>query len=275
MKRLRDEMDYLTCGHLDDLQDRAFIGTSGGDIFVLDISKNPPSFLHTLAMNGKPVSMIAASMDSIFVAHADCVTTLSLEPKGSDEKIKKRNVYKSQHLSEDEALILSVVVAAERGWIFGGFSDGSVAMWSGQTEEALIVLGAHQCDVTQLAWLPCEPWGPALFTGGGDGKVTTWLMNGEAEEYAVWSQQELFSGDPSDPFSIPMAGPSASLPMAPAVIGNPAAAAAGSDDPFAPNFATVGGGTPGFNQPGPRINPHTIKSADDSDSDNEIVSAFR
>merc|ERR1719379_3232167 len=75
-------------------------------------------------------------------------------------------------------------------------------------QEALVVLGAHQCDVTQLVWLPSEPWGPALYTGGGDGKVTTWLLPGSEEDFSLWSSQGLAaaSSDPNDPFTIPAPG---------------------------------------------------------------------
>lgn len=271
MKRLKHESDYLTCGHLDDLQDRAFIGTSGGDVFVLDISRNPPNFLHTLEMKGKPVTMLAASMDRLYIAHADCVTVVSLEPKGGEERIRNLSVHKSKHLSGDEASILSVTVAPERNWIFGGFSDGSVAIWSGRAEEALAVLGAHTNDVTQLTWLPCEPWGPALYTGGGDGKVTTWLFNGSDEDYVMWSPQDLFASDPNDPFSIQMLG--AAAPISAASHGT---AGTSGGDPFEPHF---GQGNAGNSDPfaasGPRINPQALKSAEDSDSDNDIVRAFR
>jgi len=267
MKRLKSESDYLTCGHLDDMQDRAYIGTSGGDIFILDISRNPPNFLHTLEMNGKPVTMMHVSMDRLMIAHADCITVMSFEAKTNEEKTKALGTHRARHLQADEVTILSVTTAPERNWIFGGYSDGSVAIWSTQESEALVVLGAHMSDVTQLVWLPCEPWGPALFTGGGEGKVTSWLLNGQVEEYALWSSQGLFSTDPNDPFSMPRAGSGSSRPQA-TILG-------ASSDGLAAFEPTFGGSSDVFREGGVRINPQTLKTADDSDSDNDIVGAFR
>ena len=53
--------------------------------------------------------------------------------------------------------------------------------------EAVLVLQGHQCDVTRLVWLEDPPWGPVLYSGGGDGKVTTWNLNGNAEDFALWA----------------------------------------------------------------------------------------
>ena len=95
--------------------------------------------------------------------------------------------YRVKHLHESEVSILSVTAAVQRDLIFGGYSDGSIAVWSMRGREAVLVLQGHQCDVTRLVWLEDAPWGPVLYSGGGDGKVTTWNLNGNAEDFALWA----------------------------------------------------------------------------------------
>eukprot|EP00913_Durusdinium_trenchii_P027448 g25744.t1 len=171
LKRLRSEMDYLTSCHLDDEHDRAFIGTSGGDVFVLDISQNPPNFLHMVDMGSKPESRMA-----------------------------RLGNYRVKHLHESEVSILSVTVAVQRDLVFGGYSDGSIAVWSMRATEAVLVLQGHQCDVTRLVWLEEPTWGPVLYSGGGDGKVTTWNLNGNAEDF--FDAAPAMMGGYSDPFTL-------------------------------------------------------------------------
>lgn len=267
MKRLRSELEYLSCGYLDEERDRAFIGTSGGDLFILDISKNPPNFLHTVDLVQKPLSAISVTKDSILVAHFDTVSVLSLEKKGEERRTTKLGGHRAKHLHGSEVSILSVTTSPDRGLVFGGYSDGSVAVWSARESEAVIIFQAHQCDVTQLVWLEDPPWGPMLYTGGGDGKVTTWKLVGKPEDYVLWAPA---SG----------CGPSLldRLP-APRVVGaSTEKADLGSDAlaAFDPTFEPTFGGGPSdvFAMDKRRVNPQALKSAEDSDSDNDIVDAF-
>ncbi|CAK9097325.1 unnamed protein product [Durusdinium trenchii] len=63
--------------------------------------------------------------------------------------------YRVKHLHESEVSILSVTVAVQRDLVFGGYSDGSIAVWSMRATEAVLVLQGHQCDVTRLVLLAC------------------------------------------------------------------------------------------------------------------------
>eukprot|EP00930_Biecheleria_cincta_P052125 TRINITY_DN37375_c0_g1_i1.p1 TRINITY_DN37375_c0_g1~~TRINITY_DN37375_c0_g1_i1.p1 ORF type:complete len:574 (-),score=99.60 TRINITY_DN37375_c0_g1_i1:53-1774(-) len=291
-KRLRNEMDYLTSSHLDDETDRAFIGTSGGDLFILDIARNPPNFLHTVDMVTKPVSALCMSQDSLLVAHFDCISVLGLTPKGEERRMAKLGSYKAKHLHGSEVSILSLTAASERQLIFGGFSDGSVAIWTHRESEAVLVLQAHQEQVSQLVWVENAPWGPALYSGGGDGKVTSWVLNGTPEEYVLWAPA---SGGPSMLDRAP-APQMASQAPAPTVIGNDTLSA--FDPTFEPTFGNgpgfgggggyAGGGSTAGDPSDPfaasfsvtgesrRVNPQALKKGDDSDSDQEdIIDAFR
>mmetsp|Transcript_45660 Transcript_45660/g.105480 ORF Transcript_45660/g.105480 Transcript_45660/m.105480 type:complete len:538 (-) Transcript_45660:61-1674(-) len=256
LKRLKSEMDYLTSGYLDDERDRAFVGTSGGDIFILDISRNPPHFLHTVELTSKPASAMCAVRDRFLVAHGDCVSVLSFESKGSERRIARLGAHRAKHLQEGEVTILSMAAAPERQLVFGGYSDGSVAIWSSHESEAVVVLRAHQCDTTQISWLEGTAWGPALFTGGGDGKVTTWSLAGTSDEELVfWTPQGVGQGD-------------AALQASPA--------AASQADMLAAFEPTWGNSTDVFRVvDNPRVNPQALKSTEDSDSDNDIADAFR
>eukprot|EP00928_Gymnodinium_smaydae_P088913 TRINITY_DN72949_c0_g1_i1.p1 TRINITY_DN72949_c0_g1~~TRINITY_DN72949_c0_g1_i1.p1 ORF type:complete len:543 (-),score=104.66 TRINITY_DN72949_c0_g1_i1:268-1896(-) len=261
-KRFRHEGDYLTCGVLDDANDRAFIGTSGGDLFILDIARNPPSFLHTADALPKPISQIYACEDTLYIAHSDSISAMSFEAKGSERQTARKSVYRSKHLIVDEVTIMSLAVAPERQLLFGGYSDGSVAIWRLCESEAFIVLQAHQSETTQLAWIHQAPWGPALLTGGGDGKVITWSLTGNPEDYAICQPPNAFTGDLSS-FAQDFA--------APELIG---AQADSSLAAFEPSWG--GDGADAFRVDNPRVNPQALKQAGESDSDDDdLAGALR
>jgi len=255
MKRLRGESDYLSCGGLDDETDRAFIGTSGGDVLIFDVAMNPPNFLHTLELD-KPVSAMAIAREQLFIAHSDCISVMGLQAKGQEAKTAKVACHRVRNLGIEDASILSVAVAPERDLLFGGFSDGSVAAWSPGESEALMVLKAHQCDAAQLAWVESPPWGPSLFTGGGDGKVTAWHLAGGSDDYFLWRPQGVASEDLASQAGAAIFG----------------AGAGDGADPFAPAFGNSGDV---FRMDNPRVNPQALRRDDESDSDNDIADAFR
>jgi len=282
LKRLRSEMDFLTCGHLDDEGDRAFIGTSGGDMFILDVARNPPSFLHTVEMGSKPCAEIVVSTDSLLVAHCECISVMSLETKGNDRRTTRIGTHQAKYLLAGEVSILSICVAPEKNLVFGGFSCGSVAIWCSRQSEACIIIQAHQCDTTRLVWIPSAPWGPSLMTGGGDGKVITWSLTGDAEDYHFWSPQGIDTLDTtgvSTSFgnqfstSATVVGDANLAIFEPSwLTGGTAGAGAGygagaAGDVFTPGFATGGSN--------PRVNPNALKREGESDSDDDIASAFR
>merc|ERR1740121_1430133 len=140
-------------------------------------------------MSSKPVSSMCVVKDSLLVAHGECISVISLHSKGNERRMARLGGHQSKHLQAEEVTVLSVAAAPERGLVFGGYSDGSVAIWSSKESEAYIVLRAHQSETTQLEWLDGPPWGPALLTGGGDGKVTTWSLAGSQEDYVFWTPQ--------------------------------------------------------------------------------------
>lgn len=193
-KRMRSEADYPMSGYLDDAQDRAFVGTSAGDVLILDISRNPPSFLQVLELESAPVAMISTLRERLLVAHGDCISVWGLGEGSSSERLPKLGCHRCRNLSGDEVTICSVASAPDRDLIFGGFSDGSLAIW-GEESEALVVIKAHQYEVNHLCWVNAASWGPMLLTGGGDGKVTMWrmpedpLLAGEAPASVAFSDQ--------------------------------------------------------------------------------------
>lgn len=264
-KRLRSEMDYLTCGALDDERDRAFIGTSGGDVFVLDIARNPPSFLHTVELGSRPCSQICAGKDALYIVHSDCVSVMSFEEKGNERQTKRVGSHRAKYLCAAETTLLSLALAPERELVFGGYSDGSVAIWRTRESEAVVVLQAHSCDTTQLAWVETPGWGPALMTGGGDGKVITWTLTGGGEEYSFWLPQSVDEdGFPSlgietllDIGGYPSGGSLPTIVQVDAV----ESSRGDEDDLFRLEL-------------NPRVNPKALKSADDS-SDEDVGSLLR
>lgn len=249
-KRLKGEMDYLTTGYLDDDQDRAFIGTSGGDMFILDISQNPPGFQHTIELSQKPVTAMCLMKESFLVAHGELVTALSYERKTMERRTSRLGSYRSKHLCADEVAVLSLEAAPSRQLIFGAFSDGAVAIWSVREAEAFVVFRAHQGETSKLVWVDRGPWGPCLLTGGGDGKVITWTLAISEEDLCFWRPQQV----DAEEFLAPLEA---------------TGLAEGTED------FTHGGTTDLFRTDNPRVNPKALKQSGESDSeDDDIVGAF-
>jgi WD40 repeat protein len=259
-KRLKSESDYLTTGYLDDEQDRAFVGTYGGDMLILGIEKNPPQFLHSIELTSAPVTAMCRSKETFLIAHGDCVSVYSYESKGQERRISRLGCHRSKHLNAEETSILSLDVAPSRRLIFGGFSDGSVAIWLNREAEAFMVLHAHQCDTTCLAWIDSAPWGPALMTGGGDGKVVTWSLAGTEEDYTFWHPQFVDSDD-----AAPSIAPLADVTGLSDNLGDMSSA-------FEPTWGTS---SDLFRIDNPRVNPQALRQGNESDSDDDIVNAFR
>merc|ERR1712194_223257 len=114
--------------------------------------------------------------------------------------------------------------------------------------------------------------GPALLTGGGDGKVTTWNLSGNVQDYEFWTPPGMAVED----FAIE----SASKPSTGLVSGTLDTLSA-----FDPSFGASGGGYSSAASSDPftlqiqggssRVNPAALKTADDSESDNDdIAGAF-
>lgn len=186
---------------------------------------------------------------------------MSLESKAQERRISRLGSHRAKHLLAEETTILSLDVAPERRLVFGGYSDGSVAIWLNREPEAFVVLRAHQCDTTKLVWIDQAPWGPALLTGGGDGKVVTWSLAGAEEDYTFWQPQGVID-DQSGGY-VQNAAPLPELTG----LGEMASV-------FEPTFATHGGSSDLFRVDNPRVNPQALRQHDESDSDDDIVNAF-
>eukprot|EP00927_Polykrikos_kofoidii_P078380 TRINITY_DN7520_c0_g1_i1.p1 TRINITY_DN7520_c0_g1~~TRINITY_DN7520_c0_g1_i1.p1 ORF type:complete len:586 (+),score=79.65 TRINITY_DN7520_c0_g1_i1:99-1760(+) len=272
LKRLKSELDYLTTGYLDDERDRAFVGTSGGDVFILDIARNPPSFLHTVELGSKPVSSITVNKETLLIAHCECISVLSFEGKGLERRITRIGSHKAKHLTAGEVTLLSVAVASERNFVFGGYSDGSVAIWNTHESEAFVVMQAHPNDTTQLVWVEAAPWGPALMSGGGDGKVITWSLSLNSDDYQSLSAQN----DDSVPGFPSLGDFGFTSPTVTNGVNSDALSAFdpsfGSSAPIASTFNSGGVGEMSSN---PRVNPQALKREGESDSDDDnIADAF-
>merc|ERR1719195_1167960 len=155
----------------------------------------------------------------------------------------KLGCHRAKHLAEGDASILSMAVAPDRQLVFGGYSDGSVAIWSTSDGEACIVLRAHQCDVTQITWLGEGTGGPALYTGGGDGKVTTWKVNVKEEDLIFWSPQT-FGAE----VAAIQAAVASSVPIS------------SSSDTLAAFEPAFGNNTDAFRVDNPRVNPQALRN---------------
>lgn len=263
VKRLKNESDYLTTGYLDDARDRVIIGTSGGDIFFLDVGTNPPGFLHHADV-GTPVASICVAQETLLVAHGDCVSVFSFEGKTRESRMQKLRTHKSKFLYSGEADIMCVTSSPDCRLLFAGFTDGSVAVWTSTESEAFVVIKAHSDSASKVCWLDGPSWGPALLTGGGDGKVITWSLARNEGESTPWmpesSADAAFAGIGEDLAFRPISSSSDTLAA------------------FEPNFGAPTGGSDmfgsQFGMSNPRVNPQALKRDDESDSDDDIGNAF-
>eukprot|EP00435_Cladocopium_sp_Y103_P010953 s1767_g2.t2 len=87
-------------------------------------------------MGAKPVSDMALMQENLLVAHSDCIADLTLA-RGEESSIARLGNYRVKHLHESEVSILSVAAAVQRDLLFGGYFDGSIAVWSMQATEAM------------------------------------------------------------------------------------------------------------------------------------------
>eukprot|EP00435_Cladocopium_sp_Y103_P006641 s1767_g2.t1 len=91
-------------------------------------------------MGAKPVSDMALMQENLLVAHSDCIADLTLA-RGEESSIARLGNYRVKHLHESEVSILSVAAAVQRDLLFGGYFDGSIAVWSMQATEQVSLLG--------------------------------------------------------------------------------------------------------------------------------------
>merc|ERR1719382_1032937 len=99
------------------------------------------------------INMLCVCQETLLAATGDGISVLSFEEKGKEARTSKLGAHRSKHLLSDEVSALSVAAAPARNLIFGGYSDGSVAVWTTAQFEAFVVIKAHSNEVTQLAWI--------------------------------------------------------------------------------------------------------------------------
>jgi len=258
-KRMRSEADYPSAGFLDGVGSRVFVGTTAGDVVILDVARNPPAFLHLIELETKPVCTMCIMGEHFLIAHGERVTVMSYENKTFERRMVKLGSHRSKQLADGVVTIMSLAVSVARGLVFGGYSDGSVAIWNRRDSEAYVVLKAHSSDVTQLFWLESAPWGPTLMTGGGDGKVITWTIAEEQEESGFWLPQAVDIDD------LPGGAPR-----------NIASISSTMDTLVSPEPTMLGGGADLFRVDQPRVNPQALRQEGESESDeDDLAGAFR
>ncbi|CAD7936143.1 unnamed protein product [Amoebophrya sp. A25] len=208
-KRLPEDV-YLTKCFLDADCGRAFLGTSGFDVLVFSVEKNPPEFLYhfefpsnnnidilsvspsqtnllPIPLDGRYVSGIARANNVIAIAHSNEVALFPYMPAKHEDRLFKKKIV--DFCAYEDSHIVDCSVASERSVIVAGYSNGGVAIWNYEAPTPLLVVQAHEGGVSRVLWLDStHPWGPALLTGGNEGKVHTWSFDADIfVDYKHWT----------------------------------------------------------------------------------------
>ncbi|CAD7972076.1 unnamed protein product [Amoebophrya sp. A120] len=284
-KRLPEDT-YLTTCFLDSEQDRAFLGSSGYDVFVFSVANNPPEFLfhykfplvdlglnvvvsHSqtnllpIPLDGRYVAGIGKGGNTMAFAHSNVVTIFPYMARNQEQRMFDRKIV--DFSAYEDSHIVDLQVAADRSILVAGFSNGGIAMWNYDSPSPILVVQAHEGGVSRILWLDSlHPWGPALLSGGNEGKIHTWSFQADVfNDYHHWKADPQFLA--------------AANKEAPRIVGKStfattqvlATAATAATDSPEKRPLRVGGLSPGQDTTAP-----TLRQPDEEDSDDDLKGVF-
>lgn len=186
-KRLNEA--YLSAGILH--QNHAILGTSEDDIFVYSVIGNPPQFRSQCkVVSGGPVNQFAIHGEELLVAHGDRISVYTV-PDAAAGQLTRKAELRTSFLQYPEATIRSC--CSNGNVVFGAYSNGAIVGWNVSESEVIFAIHAHSDGCRRILWLDA-PWGPALMTAGGDGKVLCWTMPNH-REFEVWRPRRCDASD--------------------------------------------------------------------------------
>jgi len=172
---------YLTSGLF--FKDTVVLGSSEDDLFVYNVSGNPPGFRsQSKVMSGGPINEIAAFGDSFLVAHGDRISHYPA-PDSQTGQLCRTAEFRTPHLQMPEYSLLSCDSADKL--VLGAYNNGAVVGWSISEQEPLFAIQTHEEECKRIRW-QVPPVGPGFMTGGSDGKVLTWSLPSPIDQYSVW-----------------------------------------------------------------------------------------
>ncbi|KAF4756408.1 hypothetical protein FOZ63_019885 [Perkinsus olseni] len=212
-KRLKGSA-YLTSVVVDSYG-RAYIGSSGGEVFIFDTTTAPkPTFLHQFSSHdgsGVAALCIPRSLNSsdpstvLLVAHDACVSMYDIQNPGYEKRMLrlKKVQYPSfsrfvppEYTKRSSAGNVSCIAFnTERRMVAAGYTSGVVALWSlsaapedsPMMSAARLVTHPEAADVTAIIWTSSTGGdvGEAdrIYTGTEEGRIKIWTLPGTTEDY--------------------------------------------------------------------------------------------
>ncbi|CEM18623.1 unnamed protein product [Vitrella brassicaformis CCMP3155] len=171
--RLAKRLDgkHLTVAALDEPARRAFLGTSGSDVLIYDVSGNPPHFLHALTvMSSGPISWLNLSESHLWVGHDEFVTCYGMEDKTYEKRMPRMAQYVS-NLEGGRQVRGGCVIPADKRLIVA--YEGGVVVYSLSSGTATMAFAPHDGRTTEVLALPAGVYdgSTTILTAGVDGKV--------------------------------------------------------------------------------------------------------
>lgn len=200
---------YLSAAFYDEENERIFLGTSRYHVFVYHVATNPPQLLHTFAFNvpmqitadggrstdvkEKFVSSIIRDENKILIAHGSVIAVFQYFPTKSEHKIFNRQLLELRGTSNYGRSTRIGAMSAASGVAMAGCDNGQMVAWRYDCVTPVFGIQAHDILTSHLAYLDeHHPWGPAVLSGGHDGKVHTWKFDVPdiKNDYKFWIPQK-------------------------------------------------------------------------------------
>lgn len=159
----------------------------------LHIAQAPSSML-PVPIDGRYISGIHRTGDALAVAHSNVVSLFPFAGKKSEDRMFKNKI--CDLIAYPDSLIVTLSVAPDRSVVVAGYSNGGIAVWRHDNCLPACCMEGHFGGASRVLWLDSmHPWGPALLTGGHDGKVHTWAFDADINlDYKFWTPSTKVDG---------------------------------------------------------------------------------
>ena len=168
--------ETLTC--LKHGDQRVFIGTSKGRVFVYDVQSAGPAYLHTMSMSSYPVRSIFLTDSTLLVGFDSVINVYDLCQKGNE----KHMVRKQQIQTMNNIQVHACQILPHSQFIIAGLADGTVAVFSEGT-----LVYARYFSEDQINVLHCGHSEGAVWIGGDDGRIVECLLPASLSEDAKYA----------------------------------------------------------------------------------------
>eukprot|EP00743_Colponemidia_sp_Colp-15_P011295 GILK01012579.1.p1 GENE.GILK01012579.1~~GILK01012579.1.p1 ORF type:complete len:553 (+),score=86.87 GILK01012579.1:19-1677(+) len=172
--------NHLTCCIFHASTKRAFLGSSGRDIYVYSLESTPPQLLTTVTGQAGPISCMDFDGRHLIFGDGTVAAVWLIEGKGRERRSRQAALFRS--LTEGD-LVRSVRYSSHLRHVVAGYESGSVVTWAPVSGSFSAAIKAHDAAVTVIRFYDS---GRTLFTGGADGLLKMFSFN---EQYVSQASQ--------------------------------------------------------------------------------------